>query len=186
MAAVEENLAATFFELVLRYGYRRATLDDVARLCRVSKKTIYDRFPSKEILFEHALDHWARGQRASVEARLTTAPADQLREVVAFAFADARAAASAGPSGAAAPFMEEPFDIVTEVNERVFAPMVVDLIRRGNAEGAWHVEDPETTARFCVVVGIEAVNQLRRGQGRDPEAAALTAMLRLIGAAPEA
>ncbi|MEI2774922.1 MAG: helix-turn-helix domain-containing protein [Tetrasphaera sp.] len=174
-------MTATFFELVVRFGYRRATVDDVARICRVSKRTVYERFPSKEALYEAALTQWARGQRKSVQARLTTtAPAAQVRELIALAFADARAASDVAPPPTTG--VDEPLDLVIEVNERVFAPMVLDLIRRGNVDGSWHVEDPETTARFCIAVGVEAINQLRRDPTRDLEPATAAAMLRLLGA----
>lgn len=37
---------------------------------------------------------------------------------------------------------DEPLDLVTEINERVFAPLIKDLIIRGNQAASWHVPDP--------------------------------------------
>ncbi|MFN8098940.1 MAG: hypothetical protein U0Q21_11720 [Dermatophilaceae bacterium] len=77
---------------------------------------------------------------------------------------------------------DEPLDLVTEINERVFAPLIKDLIIRGNQAASWHVPDPGATARYCVVIDIEAINRLRSEPARDPERSAVEAMLRLLGA----
>ena len=71
MPATKEEIAARFMDLAFRYGYRRTAVEDVARVLRISKKTIYEYFPSKEALLEYALELGAQGQRRRVESRLT-------------------------------------------------------------------------------------------------------------------
>lgn len=178
MGSTKDEMARTFLALADRHGYRRATVEEVAALCRISKKTIYETFESKAALYEYALGLWAEGQRAAVEARLTaTAPAGRLAQWVGLAFADARdAAASTRHPGA-----DGPADLVNEVNERVFAPLIADLLERGNQEAAWTVPDPALTARFCIAVGVEGVSRLLLNPDHDTEAATLDAIRRLVG-----
>lgn len=178
MSSTKDEMARTFLALADRYGYRRATVEEVAARCRISKKTLYEAFASKAALYEYALGLWAEEQRAAVEARLTArSPEGRLAQWVELAFADAREAARSDRSGAA----DGPADLVTEVNERVFAPLITDLLVRGNEEGSWTVADPEMTARFCVAVGVEGIARLLRDPGSDTEAATLETISRIVG-----
>jgi AcrR family transcriptional regulator len=178
MACTKDEMARAFLALADRYGYRRATVEEVAARCRISKKTLYELFESKAALYEYALGLWAEDQRAAVEARLTaSSPEGRLAQWVGFAFADAREASAAVRHPAA----DGPADLVTEVNERVFAPLIRDLLVSGNEEGTWTVADPALTARFCVAVGVEGVSRLLGDPGHDTESSTLEAIRRIVG-----
>ncbi|WP_423462766.1 TetR/AcrR family transcriptional regulator [Promicromonospora sp. MS192] len=56
-----ERILAAATELVLRWGYDKTTIDDVARLAGVAKGTIYLHWSSREELFA-ALMRWDRAQ----------------------------------------------------------------------------------------------------------------------------
>lgn len=177
MPATKDEIAATFGRLALRYGYRRASVDDVARELHISKQTIYEHFRTKQDLYRASVELWAREQRAHVESQLTeTTALDRIGQVVDIAFADARRSFDANPSADAS----EPSEIVDEVNARVFGPMVRDLIVRGNEAGEFLVEDPDMTAAFAVAVGTEAVRMMRDDRSGRAEAAAHDAIRRLI------
>ena len=177
MPATKDQIATEFRKLVLRYGYRRAAVEDVSRSLRISKKTIYEHFAGKEELYRYAVELWAREQRSHVESQLTAPTAlGRVEQAVAVAFAHARSGFSANP------YIDdsEPPEIVADVNAQVFAPMIRTLIERGNASGELHVDDPEITAAFLVAIGTEAVRRLREDPQGDAEAAALAAIRRLL------
>jgi AcrR family transcriptional regulator len=177
MPASKDQIATEFRGVVLRYGYRRAAVEDVARKLHISKKTIYQLFPSKEELYRYAVELWAREQRRRVESLLTTSAAvDRIEQCVAIAFADARRGFGATPHDDGS----EPSEIVEQVNEQVFGPMIRDLIEQGNATGDLRVEDPDMTAAFVVAIGTEAVRRLRDAPDSSAEAAALGAIRRLL------
>ena len=179
MGCTKDEMARTFLALADRHGYRRATVEEVAARCRISKKTLYEVFESKAALYEYALGLWAEDQWAAVEARLTaSSPEGRLAQWVGLAFADAREASGNDRN----PDADGPADLVTGVNERVFAPLIADLLVRGNEEGSWTVADPELTARFCVAVGVEGVARLLQDHSRDTEAATLETIRRIVGA----
>lgn len=178
MGCTKDAMARTFLALADRYGYRRATVEEVATRCRISKKTIYELFENKAALYEYSLGLWAEEQRAAVESRLTASePEAQLAQWVRLAFADAREAAANVRHAAA----DGPADLVNEVNERVFAPLVTDLLVRGNEAGTWTVANPALTARFCVAVGVEGVSRMLQEPGQDTEAATLETIRRVVG-----
>jgi AcrR family transcriptional regulator len=182
MPATRDEIAATFGGQALRFGYRRASVDDVARALHISKQTIYEHFGTKEGLYRASVELWATQQRQRVESLLTeTSALGRITEATTIAFADARRSFEANPYGDAT----EPPEIVAEVNARVFGPMIRDLIVQGNETGELHVKDPETTAALAVAMGVEAVRMMRDDPSGRTQEAALEAMRRLVAGVVE-
>jgi AcrR family transcriptional regulator len=176
MPANRDEIAATFMGLAFRYGFKRTSVEDVAKALRISKKTIYEAFPSKEAMLEYALELAALEQRRSVEARLTeTSALGRALETVRMALADARAGFAANPTVE----LVDP-DLQAEVNDRVYGPMVRDLLESGVAAGAFQVADVELTSRFVMAIGMEAVRQIHDDPESRPEDAAVEAVRRMI------
>jgi AcrR family transcriptional regulator len=71
-------------DLLLRYGYDRTTLDDVARAAGISKTTVYQRWGGREALFRAVLRHQHLAMRRHVrdEVGAVAGPVG-LRELVA-------------------------------------------------------------------------------------------------------
>lgn len=177
MPATKDEIAATFMDLAFHYGYRRTAVEDVARRLSISKKTIYEYFPSKEALLEYALELGAQGQRARVESLLTDATAlGRALEATRIALTDARAFFEQSPSAE----MVEPPELQAQINERVYGPMVRDLLEQGVAAGEFQVADVELTTKFVLVVGMEGVRLIRGDPTSHPEEATIQAVRRLI------
>jgi AcrR family transcriptional regulator len=177
MPATRDEIAAAFGELAMRYGYGRASVDDLARLLHISKQTIYEQFGTKKDLYRASVELWATQQRQHVESLLTeTTALGRMIEVTRIAFADARRGFAANPYQDAT----EPPEIVAEVNARVFGPLVQDLIVQGNEAGEFSVEDPEMMAVFAMAIGTEAIRMLRADPSSRAPEAALDAMRRLV------
>lgn len=68
---IEPDLLATTWRIFVEQGYARTTIDAVARDARMSKRTIYDRFASKESLIEASIAAALNRWRAHVRASLT-------------------------------------------------------------------------------------------------------------------
>ena len=74
----------------------------------------------------------------------------------------------------------EPPDIQTRVNDRVYGPMVRDLLEQGVAAGEFQIADVELTSRFVQAIGMEAVRQIHDDPESRPEEATVEAIRRLI------
>jgi AcrR family transcriptional regulator len=187
MPATKDEIAKKFSQLALRYGYRRTAVEDVARELRISKKTVYDHFSSKEDLLRYAVELGAREQRALVESQLTEATAlGRVQQVIAIALGYTRAFYESRPHD---DFLVEPPEITAQVNAQVFGPMVRDLLAEGVAAGEFEVFDLDATAAFTIAMGTEAVRMIRDDPSCHPEEALLDSVRRLIGGAsadPEA
>ena len=177
MPATRDDIALTFMGLTVRYGFKRTAVEDVARALRVSKKTIYEYFSSKVAMLEYALELAARQQRQRVESLLTeTTALGRSLEITRIALSDARAGFAANPGLDLA----EPPELQTRVNDRVYGPMVRDLLEQGIAAGEFQVADVDLTSRFVQAVGMEAVRLIHDDPSSHPEEATVQAIDRLI------
>ena len=177
MPATKDEIALTFMGLAVRYGFRRTAVEDVARALRISKKTIYECFPSKEALLEYALELGALQQRQRVESLLTeTTALGRSLEVTRIALSDARAGFAQNPGAE----LVEPPEIQTRVNDRVYGPMVRDLLAQGVAAGEFQIADVDLTSRFVQAIGMEAVRQIHDDPESQPEEPTVEAIRRLI------
>jgi AcrR family transcriptional regulator len=177
MPATKDEIASTFMGLVVRRGFRRTAVEDVAGALRISKKTIYEHFPSKEALLEHGLELGALEQRRLVESLLTErTQLGRALQVTRIALSDARAGFAQNPGAE----LVEPPELQTRVNDRVYGPMIRDLLERGVAAGEFEVADVDLTSRFVQAIGMEAVRQIHDDPASHPEEATVLAIRRLI------
>ena len=177
MPATKDEIALTFMALAIRFGFRRTAVEDVARQLKISKKTIYEYFSSKDALLEYALELTALEQRRRVESMLTeTTALGRSLEVTRIALADARAAFEQYPGVE----LVEPPELQTRVNDRVYGPMIRDLLEQGVAAGEFEVADVDLTSRFAQAIGMEAVRQIHDEPAGHPEEATIQAIRRLI------
>jgi len=177
MPATKDEIALSFMGLAVRYGFRRTAVEDVAKALGISKKTIYEYFPSKGALLEYALELAALEQRRRVESLLTeTTALGRSLEVTRIALSDARAGFAQSPGVE----LVEPPEIQARVNDRVYGPMIRDLLEQGVAAGEFEVADVELTSRFVQALGMEAVRQIHDDPGSHPEEATVEAIRRLI------
>ena len=182
MPAGKDEIALTFMALAVRYGFRRTSVEDVARALRISKKTIYEHFAGKDELLDYALELGAREQRRRVESLLTeTTALGRALQVTRIALADARAGFAQNPGVE----LVDP-GIQAAVNDRVYGPMVRDLLEQGVAAGEFSVADLDQTSRFVQAVGMEAVRQIHDDPASRPEEATVEAIRRLIAGGAEA
>ncbi len=76
--------------------------------------------------------------------------------------------------------LAEPPELQTRVNDRVYGPMIRDLLEQGVAAGEFEVADVDLTSRFVQAIGMEAVRQIHDDPESRPEEATVQAIRRLI------
>ncbi len=81
MAAVEQRdarLLDAAFGVFAHYGFRKASMDDIARAAQISRQGLYLRHPTKEMLFRavvrHVLERGLRNAEAALAADKLTLP----------------------------------------------------------------------------------------------------------------
>jgi AcrR family transcriptional regulator len=66
-----------------RFGYRKTSMDEVARAAGVSRQGLYLQFANKEELFRRAVEHTLSGQLGAAVAALTSAESLEARLIAA-------------------------------------------------------------------------------------------------------
>ena len=74
MSATQKEIAEVFRRRVEEVGYAKATLDDVARSMKMSKKTIYVHFDGKREIYAYIVERQAAQEKARLAAMLAALP----------------------------------------------------------------------------------------------------------------
>jgi AcrR family transcriptional regulator len=74
VSATQHEIAEVFRRRVEEVGYARATLDDVARALKISKKTIYVHFDGKRQIYAYIVERQAAREKARLAAMLAALP----------------------------------------------------------------------------------------------------------------
>jgi len=82
---VSERILEVAETLLMRQGIRATTLDQVVERLGISKKTLYDYFPSKDALIEAVLDHFLLRMEQQVGQLQASHATDPLLAIIATA-----------------------------------------------------------------------------------------------------
>ena len=66
-----ERILEAAFEVFLRYGYRKTSMDQIARAVGLSRQSLYSRFGNKESLFRRMVEHLMASALERAQARLS-------------------------------------------------------------------------------------------------------------------
>lgn len=73
-AAILESATAVF----LRYGFKKTSMDDLARAAGLSRQGLYLHYATKDVLFKAAVQHLLESSRAAARAALAGDGADEI------------------------------------------------------------------------------------------------------------
>lgn len=144
----KQEILDTAVKLFHKKGYEKTSITDIAKAIGVAQGLCYRYFPSKEALFDSALDQYA--QLLADRLSLFRGTRKQLKDIIA----DMPASVETDDS----PFYHvlhqaenKKFhdQLALKVCEKVL-PIVTDLLTAAKSRGEVHLEDPETAASFCV------------------------------------
>ena len=123
-------------QIFLRYGFRKASMDDVATAAGLSRQALYLRFESKEELFREAVEHVLDSARLAAESALDAS--GRLEERLLSAFRALHATHFSHPSTAAhmGELMEASLAIIGPRIHSLQAPFLDHLARAFAAAGA--------------------------------------------------
>ena len=92
MSSQKEEIADSFKRHFEHFGYKKTSVDEVARELKISKKTIYQHFSTKEEIFYYIVSKVARRYMNRMAADLEGLPTqrEKLNELVRMIFAKSR------------------------------------------------------------------------------------------------
>lgn len=78
------SILAAALEMATSYGFRRTSMDDIARAAGISRPTLYQYFSGKDALFTAAIDYTVTQAFAAGEAAAETAPTASVERLAAY------------------------------------------------------------------------------------------------------
>lgn len=178
MASTHDRIVESFAKHYDAGGYRATSVEDIARDLRISKKTVYVHFESKESIFREMLRLRAEEERSRIAALLADRETyrDRIGGLVGVVSAFAR------------DWWERNRDTElvewVEVGEKVFLEAYTELIREyvreGVAAGEFRVEDADIAARFVGGIMLSGTRMIQEDSAAVPEPHVVEAVERLL------
>lgn len=153
---VKESIIETAEELFLRYGFKRVTMDDIAREMAISKKTIYQYFKDKNEMVCSATERHLRKENEAIEA--LEAESENVIEYLVRLSKQLRRHMSTVNPGAMEDlkkYFPEGWKIFVHYKKEIFLKSMIKILRKGMEEGHFRKDmNPE-------VLGIMRMEQIQ-------------------------
>jgi AcrR family transcriptional regulator len=178
MAVTQEQIADSFERHLRQFGFRKTSVEDIAKDLRISKKTIYVHFASKDDIHKYIIERRAAVEKARLAAELQshatcTAKIEGLIEIV---FAFARDWWRRNRDTESAQYYQ--------VGEQAFLEACTGLIREyvhsGVENGEFTAEDNEITVRLLSGLILAGTRMLKEDVEVDVEPSVIEAVKRLL------
>ncbi len=148
-----EERKQEIFDIALKLfgekGYEKTTIADIAKAIGVAQGLCYRYFPSKEVLFDSAIDQYADilvAQFADL-AENSKLPLKEFMEKMPATVEDQNTKYYAAFHG---PQNKKFHNQLSLKTCEKLVPVVEKLLLKAQKNGEIHLEDPSTAARFCV------------------------------------
>lgn len=179
MPATRDQIADTFERHVGRFGYAKATVEDVAAELGISKKTIYEHFSSKRDLYLYVVERVSMAWRSELRASITDVPTwgAKLEAVMAMVIAGARQHIE---ETAKSDWQQE-YEIVGEALIKAVDEVVHEILRAGTDAGEFALRDSDVANRLVRVLVLEYTMMIRDEPQLDLDADVVAAVRRFMG-----
>jgi AcrR family transcriptional regulator len=127
-----QKILRAAFDVFLRYGYRRVTMDDIAQQAGMSRPALYLTFPNKEAIFRDVVDMGHLGVFRDIESGLAQADSLAAKLEHVFEIWSVRSYEMVARSPAAGELMSDSFSFAKDVFDRAaerLAAIIADIIR---------------------------------------------------------
>jgi AcrR family transcriptional regulator len=179
MPATKDQIADTFAKHVERFGFGKASVEDVAAELGISKRTIYQHFSGKKDLYAFVVDRIAVGEEvrlrdalagvASYRARMDTFQRLVLTGMRAHIVQTTRA-----------DWMQE-FEIAYDAMARAYGSIGVELVEGGAAAGEFSMADGVLANALIGAMVTEYGKLVRDTPGYSDDEAIVAAVMRMLG-----
>ncbi len=150
---MKNRIIRTARHLFFRRGFREVTMDEIAHQLGISKKTLYQHFPAKEVLIEASIEHLRQEIEQYLE-KLCQAGKDPVEEFVAIREIARQVLKDieATPSYQLERYYPEIADRMKQAHMELVVRWMTRNIQRGQQLGLYRSElDPEIAARFFFI-----------------------------------
>lgn len=179
MPATKDQIADVYERHVGRFGFAKATVEDVAAELGISKKTIYEHFSSKQNLHLYVVERSASQWRAELRSHVEGLPTakEKLRMLLLNVFQGAREHIAETTHTE----WQQEYEIVGQALVKAVGEMVHEIIFSA-APGEFRFGDLALAERLLGAMSIEYTMVLREDPTLQTDADVVGGMLRFLDA----
>jgi AcrR family transcriptional regulator len=174
----KEEIADVFQKHFDHFGYKKVTVDEIARELKISKKTIYQHFNTKEEIFYFVVSRVARRYVASMTRKLEPCPTvrDKVTRLIHLIFAETRRWLKQNDAFE----FRYKFEIAELAFKDAFNELIAALLIEGVESGELHDLDVAMTVRFINGVMSESMRALSMDRSLPVEEQTVAAVGKLL------
>ena len=179
MNQMQQQIAEVFERHLLKVGYEKANLDDVAREMKISKKTIYVLFDSKREIYAAIVERMAAREKMRLAAAVATLPTYAARLEALM-----RLVLGAGRQHVVETGREEwlrEYEIAAEAFRKANGDLVRELVQAGMDAGEFPAGDAELVEKMTAAMIIEYLLIVNADPSYDRDAELLERIRRFVG-----
>ena len=179
MNATQQQIAEVFRRRVDEVGYAKATLDDVARTMRISKKTIYVHFDGKRDIYAFIVERQAAEEKRRLTAMLSALPTCKAKVEAAL-----RIVIDMGRRHVEETEREEwlaQYEVAGDAFRKANGDLLRELVQAGMDAGEFVPGDAELVERMVTAMVLEYLLGVREDVAYDRDAELLERIMRFIG-----
>lgn len=153
---MRENIIATAENLFIRLGFKRVTMDDIAREMAISKKTIYQYFKDKNEIVCSVTEKFLKREGCEIQA-IEENSGNVIEHLVNTSKNLRRHVTSINPGAMydLKRYFPDGWKIFTHYKEEVFLKSIVKILKQGKDEGYFRADiNPE-------ILGIMRMEQIQ-------------------------
>ncbi len=179
MSATQNEIAEVFRRRVEEVGYAKATLDDVARSLKMSKKTIYVHFDGKREIYAYIVERQAALEKARLAAMLAALPtyASRVEAAVRLMLEAAREHVERTDRDE---WLAE-YEVAADAFRKANGDLMRELVQAGMDAGEFAPGDAALVEHIVTAMVIEYLLLVREDPTYDRDEELLTRIIRFIG-----
>lgn len=179
MSATQREIAEVFRRRVEEVGYAKATLDDVARAMKISKKTIYVHFDSKRDIYAYVVERQAAREKMRLAAMLAALPTYAAR--VEAAMRIILETARQHVEGTERDEWLAEYEVAADAFRQANGDLLRELVQAGMDAGEFAPGDAGLVERLLTAMVIEYLLLVRADPAYDRDEELLERIRRFIG-----
>lgn len=179
MPASKEQIADTFARHVERFGYGKASVEDVSAELGISKRTVYQHFSSKRDIYAYVVDRIGDQEAARLRAALegVRGHREKMERFLRLVVGGMRAHIQ---ETSKADWMQE-FEVAYDAMARAYGSIGVELVESGAAAGEFEFADGQLANGLIGSMVTYYGTLVRDDTGYDADDQVIAAIMRMLG-----
>jgi AcrR family transcriptional regulator len=179
MSPTQQRIAEVFERRVGEVGYDKATLDDVAREMKISKKTIYVHFDSKREIYAYIVERQAAREKMRLAASVATLPTYSARLEAVMRVVLESARGHIDETGRDEWLRE--YEIAADAFRKANGDLIRELVQAGMDAGEFPPGDAALVEKMLAAMIVEYLVLVNANPSYDRDSELLERIRRFVG-----